>query len=69
MPPAGYETKNVEEDKQEAEYAMPDQLSKPYEVSGIPTTESDSLPNIKPEDLTFFAPLLQDVDEKTLTGE
>ena len=48
---------------------MQDSLSKPYEVSGIPTTESESLPNIKPEDVAYFSALLQEVDEKQLTRD
>lgn len=39
-------------------FQLPDELGKPYEVPGAPTTGPFALPPIKPEDLGYFGKLL-----------
>lgn len=50
-------------------YHLPEELGKPYEVPGAPTTGPGALPSIKPEDLGYFGPLLQEVDFENLSYE
>lgn len=46
---------------------MPDTTTKPYDSKDLPANDNDALPFIKPEDISYFSALLQDVDESLLT--
>ena len=50
-------------------YHMPAEESKPYDISALPGGESDALPFIKPEDVSYFSALLEDVDESLLSPD
>jgi splicing factor 3B subunit 1 len=50
-------------------YNLPEELGKPYDVPGAPVSGPGMLPQIKPEDLGYFAPLLQEVDFDKLSYE
>ena len=41
----------------------------PEKAEGLAQGESDALPMIKPEDVTYFSALLQQVDERDLSNE
>jgi len=50
-------------------YSLPDATSKPYDIQATPVGDRDALPFIKPEDVSYFSALLNDVDEEQLSGE
>lgn len=50
-------------------YQIPDGTSRPYDPQAIPGGDSESLPFIKPEDVSYFSALLNEVDEEGLSGE
>ena len=52
-----------------AYYSIPEQVGKPYDIPGTPSTGPNALPNIKPEDLGYFGALLQEVKDEDLTLE
>ena len=50
-------------------YQIPDGTSRPYDPQAIPGGDSESLPFIKPEDVSYFSALLNEVDEEGLSAE
>ena len=53
----------------DAGYHMPAAESKPYDLSALPGGEGDALPFIKPEDVSYFSALLEEVDESQLSPD
>lgn len=51
------------------DYKLPEALTQPEKVEGLPQGESEVLPMLKPEDVTYFSALLQQVDERTLSND
>jgi len=50
-------------------YNIPDAVGRPYEVPGTPNEGPGAMPSIKPEDIGYFAPLLNQVNEDDLSLE
>ena len=48
---------------------MPDTTTKPYDQKELTAFDNEALPFIKPEDVSYFSALLQEVDESELTQE
>lgn len=48
---------------------MPAAESKPYDLSAMPGAEGNALPFIKPEDVSYFSALLEEVDESQLSPD
>jgi splicing factor 3B subunit 1 len=42
---------------------------RPYDSTAIPVLDRADMPNLKPEDVSYFSALLSDVDEKNLSAE
>jgi splicing factor 3B subunit 1 len=42
---------------------------RPYDSTAIPVLDRTDMPNLKPEDVSYFSALLSDVDEKNLSAE
>ena len=67
-PPEGYKPSSQAQVDGE-EYQLPAQESQPYSAREAAVNSGEALPFIKPEDVTYFSSLLEEVDEDLLTAE